>query len=72
MLWESAVAGLDHNLVKSLTKNIVVVPQRNPGLAAADWEDVALPESLIADGGVVNLDRPKTAEREFFRLRRVE
>ncbi len=48
------------------------VPQCNTSLAPEGWQDVALPESVVAQDGVVTLDRPKLPAREFFRLRRVE
>lgn len=44
--------------------------QRNESLAPATWEDVVLPpEAQVADG-VVTATRSRTADREFFRLKR--
>ena len=48
------------------------VLQRNPGLSPEGWEDVTLPESVTTVDGVVTLDRPRSLQKEFFRLRRVE
>jgi hypothetical protein len=48
------------------------IPQRNTGLDPAAWEDVVLPEALAAADGVLTLDRPRSLQMEFFRLRRVE
>ncbi len=48
------------------------VPQRNPGLESENWEDVTLPETVTAVGGVVTLERPRLPGKEFFRLRRAE
>jgi hypothetical protein len=46
------------------------VPQRNATLDPGTWEDVSLDGSAVTEEGTVVLDRPKTLEREFFRLRR--
>jgi hypothetical protein len=43
-----------------------------PGPRPADWENVILPETVTAENGVVTLDKPRTAQKEFFRLSRVE
>jgi hypothetical protein len=48
------------------------VLQRNPGLSPENWEDIVLPESVTTADGVVTLNRPRSLQMEFFRLRRVE
>ncbi len=48
------------------------VLQRNPGLSPENWEDVTLPETVTTVEGVVTLERPRSLQKEFFRLRRVE
>ena len=48
------------------------IPQHNSSLAPENWEDVALPENLATGDGVVTLNRRRTLQTEFFRLRRVE